>query len=64
MAADRDYWTELIALDYENPSAGILETSWVEIGLDQKNRHKYQIKLSRATLRVFRNIRHPFTGSS
>ena len=42
----RDYWTELqIALDYENPSAGILETSWVEIGLDQENRHKYQIRI-------------------
>ncbi len=42
----RDYWTELqIALDYENPSAGILETSWVEIGLDQENRHKYQIRV-------------------
>jgi len=42
----RDYWTELqIALDYENPGAGILETSWVEIGLDQENRHKYQIRI-------------------
>ena len=42
----RDYWTELqIALDYENPSAGILETSWVEIGNDQDNRHKYRIQI-------------------
>ena len=40
----RDYWTELrIALDYENPSAGIMETSWVEIGSDRDNRHKYRI---------------------
>ncbi len=40
----RDYWTELqIALDYENPSAGIMETSWVEIGSDRENRHKYRI---------------------
>ena len=42
----RDYWTELqIALDYENPSAGIMETSWVEIGNDQDNRHKYRIMI-------------------
>lgn len=40
----RDYWTELqIALDYENPGAGIMETSWLEIGDDQENRHKYRI---------------------
>lgn len=42
----RDYWTELqIALDYENPSAGILETAWVEIGSDEENRHKYRIQI-------------------
>lgn len=42
----RDYWTEIqIALDYENPSAGILETSWVEIGSDQDSRHKYRISI-------------------
>ncbi len=42
----RDYWTEIqIALDYENPSAGILETSWVEIGSDQESRHKYRITI-------------------
>jgi len=42
----RDYWTEIqIALDYENPSAGILETSWVEIGSDQDSRHKYRITI-------------------
>ncbi len=40
----RDYWTELqIALDYENPSAGIMETAWVELGSDRDNRHKYRI---------------------
>ncbi|MCG8415679.1 MAG: outer membrane protein assembly factor BamC [Pseudomonadales bacterium] len=40
----RDYWTELqIALDYENPSAGIMETAWVELGSDRENRHKYRI---------------------
>ncbi|HAR89840.1 MAG TPA: hypothetical protein DCR45_02560, partial [Gammaproteobacteria bacterium] len=42
----RDYWTELqIALDYENPSAGTLETAWVEIGSDEENRHKYRIQI-------------------
>ncbi len=42
----RDYWTEIqIALDYENPSAGILETAWVEIGSDQDMRHKYRITI-------------------
>lgn len=42
----RDYWTELqIALDYENPSAGIMETSWVEIGTDRDNRHKYRLMI-------------------
>ena len=40
----RDYWTELqIALDYENPGSGIMETSWLEIGDDAENRHKYRI---------------------
>ena len=40
----RDFWTELqIALDYENPSAGIMDTSWVELGSDTENRHKYRI---------------------
>lgn len=42
----RDYWTEIqIALDYENPSAGILETAWVEIGSDEDMRHKYRITI-------------------
>ncbi len=42
----RDYWTELqIALEYENPSSGIMETSWLEIGSDQELRHKYRIEI-------------------
>lgn len=40
----RDYWTELqIALDYENPGTGIMETSWLEIAEDETLRHKYRI---------------------
>ena len=40
----RDYWTELqIALDYENPGIGIMDTAWVELGNDRENRHKYRI---------------------
>ena len=42
----RDYWTELqIELAYENPSAGIMETAWVELGSDRENRHKYRIMI-------------------
>ena len=42
----RDYWTELqIALEYENPGSGIMETSWLEIGNDQELRHKYRITI-------------------
>lgn len=42
----RDYWTELqIILDYEDPSSGIMETSWVEVGNDDDNRHKYRITI-------------------
>ncbi|MDD9895731.1 MAG: outer membrane protein assembly factor BamC [Gammaproteobacteria bacterium] len=42
----RDYWTELqIILDYEDPSRGIMETSWVEVGSDNEKRHKYQITI-------------------
>lgn len=42
----RDYWTEIqIELAYENPSAGIMETAWVEIGSDRENRHKYRIMI-------------------
>lgn len=40
----RDYWTELqIVLDFENPSSGVLETSWVEVDSDLTTRHKYRI---------------------
>ena len=42
----RDYWTELqIILDYEDPSNGVMETAWVEVGGDDEKRHKYQIKI-------------------
>ncbi len=42
----RDYWTELqIALDYENPGTGIMETSWLEIGSDETLRHKYRLSI-------------------
>ncbi|NKB31912.1 MAG: outer membrane protein assembly factor BamC [Pseudomonadales bacterium] len=42
----RDYWTELrIVLDFEDPSNGVMETSWVEVGSDDEKRHKYQIKI-------------------
>lgn len=42
----RDYWTELqIALDYENPGTGIMETSWLEVGDDDELRHKYRIAI-------------------
>lgn len=42
----RDYWTELqIALDYENPGTGIMETSWLEIGADESLRHKYRVAI-------------------
>ena len=55
----RDYWTELqIALDYENPSAGILETSWVEIGLDQK-RTSIRFGLSPDCIRVIPKYTSP-----
>ncbi|MBM87317.1 MAG: hypothetical protein CMQ41_02980 [Gammaproteobacteria bacterium] len=42
----RDYWTELqIILDYEDPSNGLMETSWVEVGGNDEKRHKYQITI-------------------
>jgi outer membrane protein assembly factor BamC len=42
----RDYWTQLqVLLDYENPSAGIMETSWVEVDSDIETRHKYRISI-------------------
>ena len=42
----RDYWTELeIILDHEDPSNGIMETSWVEVGSSDDKRHKYKITI-------------------
>lgn len=42
----RDYWTGLqIYLDYENPSSGIMETSWVEVDNDETKRHKYRVTI-------------------
>lgn len=42
----RDYWTELqIQLEYENPSQGLMETAWLEIGNDQTLRHKYRVSI-------------------
>jgi outer membrane protein assembly factor BamC len=42
----RDYWTGLqIYLDYENPSSGIMETSWVEVDNDEAKRHKYRVTI-------------------
>ena len=42
----RDYWTELeIILDYEDPSRGIMETSWVEVWNNEDKRHKYRITI-------------------
>ena len=40
----RDYWTDLqIILDHEDPSNGVMETSWVEVGASSQKRHKYKI---------------------
>ena len=40
----RDYWTDLqIILDHEDPSKGVMETSWVEVGSSSQKRHKYKI---------------------
>ncbi len=42
----RDYWTELqIVLDHEDPSNGVMETSWVEVGSSSEKRHKYKITI-------------------
>lgn len=42
----RDYWTQLqVILDYENPGAGIMETSWVEVDSDALTRHKYRVTI-------------------
>lgn len=40
----RDYWTQLqVILDYENPTLGIMETSWLEVDSDPETRHKYRV---------------------
>ncbi len=42
----RDYWTQLqVILDYENPSSGILETSWLEVDSNLETRHKYRMTI-------------------
>jgi outer membrane protein assembly factor BamC len=42
----RDYWRQLgVVLDFENASAGVMETSWLEIGDDSGNRHKYRVTI-------------------
>lgn len=42
----RDYWTQLaVVLDYENPSSGIMETSWLEVDSDEDSRHKYRMTI-------------------
>tara|TARA_R110002073_G_scaffold28801_1_gene91227 strand:- start:736 stop:1665 length:930 start_codon:yes stop_codon:yes gene_type:complete len=42
----RDYWTQLqVILEYENPSAGIMETSWLEVDSNLETRHKYRVTI-------------------
>lgn len=42
----RDYWTQLeVILEYENPSTGVMETSWLEVDSDLETRHKYRITI-------------------
>jgi outer membrane protein assembly factor BamC len=42
----RDFWAQLqVVLDYENPSSGIMETSWLEVEHEQEIRHKYRITI-------------------
>jgi len=39
----KDYWDEQqVALDYENPNAGLMETGWVEVDGDIRTRNKYR----------------------
>lgn len=40
----RDFWTQLrVVLDYENPSSGIMDTSWLEVESNPETRHKYRM---------------------
>ena len=42
----RDYWTQLeVILEHEQPGAGIMETSWVEVDSNLETRHKYRITI-------------------
>ena len=42
----RDYWTQLqVNLETENPGAGIMETSWLEVDSNLETRHKYRITI-------------------
>ena len=42
----RDYWTQLeVILEYEDPGAGIMETSWLEVDSNLETRHKYRITI-------------------
>lgn len=42
----RDYWTQLqVILEYEDPGAGIMETSWLEVDSNLETRHKYRVAI-------------------
>ncbi|MEX0963348.1 MAG: outer membrane protein assembly factor BamC [Pseudohongiellaceae bacterium] len=42
----RDYWTQLqVVLEYENPGAGVMETSWLEVDSNLETRHKYRVSI-------------------
>jgi outer membrane protein assembly factor BamC len=42
----RDYWAQLqVVLEYENPSSGIMETSWLEVDSNVETRHKYRVTI-------------------
>ena len=42
----RDYWTQLeVILENEEPGAGIMETSWLEVDSNLETRHKYRIAI-------------------
>lgn len=42
----RDYWTQLqVILEIENPGAGIMETSWLEVDSNLETRHKYRVAI-------------------
>ena len=42
----RDYWTQLeVILEYEDPGAGLMETSWLEVDSNLETRHKYRVTI-------------------